>query len=183
MIKRFACLILLVGLTLVACASNKDSNSLLTLDTTEQATVAFQGEPPVSNLLADPTPTTFVAPDISIRTDNDLYKQGESIVVLIENNSSETIHFMDNCSLNMCFKSGANWICEERECDGPMIVNEPGSHLEILLEAKSIVLSAAADGSYRYKLDYQIVSEKPFYFAHSNEFTIQGAGVSPNLTN
>ena len=87
------------------------------------------------------------------------------------------IHFVENCSLNICFESGANWICEERECDGPMIVIEPGSRLEILLEAMSIVPSVA-DTKSRYKLDYQTVSENPFYFAHSNEFTVQSSGMN-----
>jgi len=59
-----------------------------------------------------------------------------------------------------------------------MTVLEPGSHLEILQEAKSIVLAATTDIRSRYKLDYQIVSEDPFYFAHSNEFIVQSAGMN-----
>jgi hypothetical protein len=80
---------------------------------------------------------------------------------------------MDLCSLHLCQKSGEEWICEEKECDASIIVLESGSRLEIGMDARSIVLAKhLAEMSLRYKLDYQIVSEDPLYFAYSNEFTI-----------
>ena len=57
-----------------------------------------------------------------------------------------------------------------------MTILKPGSQLEILQEARSIDLPASTDIRSCYKLDYQIVTEDPFYFAHSNEFVIQSGG-------
>ena len=175
-------LLLLIGLILVACVGDERSKILLTPDGYTPSSVALQGEPASSNSLADSTPTTIVAPQIIVNTDRGQYKQGESIVVKIENNSPNPIHFLEVCSLHLCFESGEDWICEERECDGPMTVLEPSSHLKILQEVRSIDLSAATDIRSRYKLDYQIVSEDPFYFAHSNEFIVQSAGMNCKQT-
>ena len=59
-----------------------------------------------------------------------------------------------------------------------MTVLEPGSHLGLLQEAKSIHPATAADSATQYKLDYQFVSEETYYFAYSDEFTVQGAGMN-----
>jgi hypothetical protein len=178
MIKCTTFLILLVGLTLVACVSGERSETLLTPNDSPPSSVAVQGETPALNSLAESTPTNIVAPQIIVETDRGQYRQGESVVVTVENNSNNPIQILAICSLNLCVESGKDWICEERECDGPLTVLEPGSHLEVLQEAKSIGLAAASDTTSRYKLDYQIVSEDPFYFAHSNEFAVQSEGMN-----
>lgn len=178
MIKQIPFLLLLVGLTMVACAGGERSKILLTPDANPPSTMAIQEEPPASESRTESTPSTIVAPQINVKTDSELYKQGESIIVTIENNSANPIQFIENCSLNLCFESGENWICEERECDGPVTVLEPGTQLDIMQEAKSISLAAATDIRSRYKLDYQVISEDPFYFGHSNEFTVQSSGMN-----
>jgi hypothetical protein len=178
MTERATLLHLLVGLILVACVGDERGKMLLTPDDNPPSTVAVQGELTALNSLIEPTPTAIDAPQIFVKTDSGLYKQGESIVVTIENNMSKPIHFLEICSLHLCFESGEDWICEERECDASMTILEPDSQLEILQEARSIDLPASTDIRSRYKLDYQIVSEDPFYFAHSNEFAIQSGGMN-----
>jgi hypothetical protein len=106
-----------------------------------------------------------------------VYRIGESIVVTIENDSPGPIQFMEVCSPHLCQKSGEDWICEEKECDSSVTVLESGSQLGLYMEATSLVLAKhLADTSLRYKLDYQIVSEDPLHFAHSNEFTVIDEG-------
>lgn len=176
MFKWATFLLFLLGLIMTACTSGKPEDMFKTQDDQIPSSTPVQTEPPDSSLPVEPTPTT-VDPQINVKTDGELYKQAESIIVTIENNSANPIHFMENCSLNMCLESGEDWICEERECDGPMIILEPGSRLEILQEAHSIDPGATTGVRSRFKLGYQILSEDPFYFAHSNEFTVQSAGM------
>ncbi len=178
MTKWATFLLLIVGLILVDCVGDERSKILLTPDDNPPSSVAVQGETTASNSLVEPTPIAIDAPQIIVKTDSGLYKQGETIVVAIENNISNPIHFLEICSLHLCFESGEEWICVERECDGPMTILKPGSQLEILQEARSIDLPASTDIRSRYKLDYQIVTEDPFFFAHSNEFVIQSGGMN-----
>jgi len=174
MIKLVTFLILLAGLMLVACVGAVPGNTRSTPNASRTSNAMILKEPTASASKL----TTIIAPRINIKTDRDHYQQGESIVIKIENNSASPIQFMGYCSLNQCYESGADWICEERECDGPMTVLESKSHLELLSEAKAIDLNSTAETNSKYKLDYQILSEDPFYFAHSNEFTVQSTGIS-----
>lgn len=178
MIKRATSLILVTGLTLIACVGVEQSEMPLNPDTNSSSNIVVQEESPDTNSLAESPPSSTVVPQVIVKTDSKSYRQGESLVVTIENNSSDPIQFTEICSLHLCIESGKDWICEERECDGSTIVIEPESRLEILQEAMLIVPKAKTDVSSRYKLDYQIVSEDPYYFAHSNEFTVRSEGLN-----
>lgn len=168
----------LIGLMLVACVSGENSEVLLTPDNTLPPSTTVQRESPASISQVESAPATSVAAQIEVKTDSELYREGESIIITIGNNSPNPVIFTENCSLNLCFESGEDWICLERECDGPRAIIEPGSQLEILQEAQSMDPPAKADARSRYKLDYQLVSEEPYFFAHSNEFTVQGGGLN-----
>jgi hypothetical protein len=177
MVNRAIFLLFLLGLTLVACASGEPREMFKTPDDLSSTSGPVQTEPPASSSLDESTPTTD-GPQIHVKTDSEIYKEGESIIVTIENNSPNPIHFIENCSLNMCFESGEDWICVERECDGPMIILEPGNRREILQEAQPINPGATIEARSRYKLGYQILSEDPFYFAPSDEFSVQSVGMN-----
>ncbi len=171
-------LLLMVGLALVACTGGEQGKTIPIPGGNLPSSIAIHGEPPASISPAELTASTNFAPQINIKTDRGRYKEGESIIVTIENNASNPIHFGEICSLNLCFEKGEDWICEERECDGPTTALDPGSRLEILQEAKSIDLARESEIRSRYKLDYQIISEDPFYFARSIVFAIQSGGIN-----
>ncbi len=170
--------ILMVALALFACTSSERRYVPLAQDENSQLSDVVQGEPTASDLPKQSTSITGVAPKIIVRTDRDLYRQGESMLVTIENNSAKPIHFLEICSMHLCLNSGEEWICEERECDGSMTVLESRGDVTMLQEAKSLIIAADTDSSLRYKLDYQVVAEDPFYFAHSNAFTILNTGAN-----
>jgi len=75
--------------------------------------------------------------------------------------------------LNICFESGEEWICVERECAGPPVSLEPGAQMELAQEARSFDLEGAGETRSRYKLAYQFAGEEAYYFAYSNEFSVQ----------
>jgi len=118
------------------------------------------------------------ASPIKVHTDRDAYRDGESIVVTIENDSSSAARFVLGCGLNLCYQSGEEWICAERECEGPMTVLEPGDYLDTLKEAQFFEPPAGGDVRSRYRLDYYIGPERMFSFTNSNAFTVQRGGRS-----
>ena len=93
-------LVLMVALALVACNSSERRYVPLAHDENSQLSDVVQGEPTASDLPGQSTSITSVAPKIIIRTDRDLYRQGESILVTIENNSAKPIHFLEICSMH-----------------------------------------------------------------------------------
>jgi hypothetical protein len=173
MIKWLSSLILLTGLLMVACASGNQGELPLTPDRSRRFPVTDEVVPTASISIPEPTSSPIDAPQVDIKTDKDLYRQAESLLISIENNSSNPIQFTEFCSLHLCIQSGDDWICEEHECDGPMIRLEPGSRYELLEEARSLLPGNKSEQISRYKLDYQIISEDPYYFGYSNDFSIQ----------
>lgn len=159
MTRHAILLILLGGLALAACGT--------------AAPTAARSEPPSAPPQA-PTPLPGSgAPLVNVTTDKHAYRVGESIVVTIHNASTTPIQFIENCSLNLCQQSGTDWICEERECDGPPVTVQAGDQLGLVLPARSATLTPGMpESSMRFKLDHQIVAQDPYYFAPSNEFAI-----------
>jgi hypothetical protein len=172
MIKWATSLILLTGLLMVACASGNQGDLPLTPDRSRPSPVTDEVVPTASTSVPELTSAPADAPQVDVKTDKDLYRQGENLLISIENNSSSPIQFIEFCSTHLCIQSGGEWICEEHECDGPMIRLEPGSRHEFLEKARSLLPDNNAEQISRYKLDYQIISEDPYYFAYSNEFSI-----------
>jgi hypothetical protein len=172
MVKWVTSLILLIGLIMVACASGNQVDLPRTPDRPPPSPVIDEVGPPTLTSIPGPTSSIADAPQVVIKTDKDLYRQGESLLISIENHSSSPLQFIEFCSLHLCIQAGGDWICEEHECDGPMIRLESGSKLEFLEEARSLLPDNNAELISRYKLDYQLVSEDPYYFAYSNEFSI-----------
>jgi hypothetical protein len=86
---------------------------------------------------------------------------------------------MGLCSLHLCQKTGEDWICVEQECDGPPVELEPGSQMDLVMEAMAALQGGLSAESYsRYKLDYQLVPEDAIYFSHSEGFTVQSTGLN-----
>jgi predicted small lipoprotein YifL len=165
--RRAVFLALVIGLALVACGGSAPGD--LPPDP--------NGGPASVDTTQEEPPATDEASQINITTDKEAYRAGESIIVTIDNNSTGPIQYMDLCSLHLCQRSGEEWICEEKECDASMTVLESGSRLEIGMDAGSIILAKhLAETILRYRLDYQIVSEGPLYFADSNEFIVKEPG-------
>jgi hypothetical protein len=147
-----ATLILLAALALAACGWRVPAD--------------LRPTPDKQGPSAEPSP-------VVIKTDRDVYRAGETIIGTIENNTTNAIRFMAVCSPQLCQKSGEDWVCVERECDGQVTVLEPRNRAAFILQARRLVLDRTrTDASLRYKLDYQVVSEEPYFFAYSDEFTL-----------
>ena len=170
---RITALIFLTASILVACASSDGGDQIPTSDIWLPSPVTGQIEITPSVTAVETVSDIRTDPQVDIKTDRELYKQGESILVSIENNSSSPIQFIKFCALHLCINYGGEWICEEHECDSQMMFLDPGSKLEFLEEARSLVPSDTPETNYRYKLEYQIISEDPYYFGYSNEFLIE----------
>ena len=170
---RSTALFFLTAFILVACASSDGGDQSPTPDIWLPSPVTGQIEITPSVTAVVTTSDIRTDPQVDIKTDRELYNQGESILVSIENISSNPIQFIEFCALHLCIKYGGEWICEEHECDSQMMFLDPGSKLEFLEEARSLVPENASESKSRYKLDYQIVSEDPYYFGYSNEFIIE----------
>lgn len=125
-------------------------------------------EPPSGGLVE-----TADGGEVVVRTNRGSYVRGESSVVSIENRSADAIQFEAVCSLALCQQSGADWICEEKECEGQVTVLEPGEWLDRVMDTASLGMSGDV---LRYKLIYQRVSEDAYSFAHSEPFTVAGNG-------
>ncbi len=163
MIKRV--MWLLSVLLLTACAQRAPSSQ------PGMATDALQGGLPVGVPPIDSSQAHVI-------TDEEAYREGESIVVTIENRSTGPIQFTLPCGLHLCRRLEGEWVCVEQECDGPSTVLAPGQELALLEEARPLGPERrAGEQAYRYKLDYQAGGEPPFFFAHSNAFTIESGGL------
>lgn len=143
---------------------------------------------PVGARSSRPVPATSPEPEVTLKTDKESYKNGESLLLTIENSSSIPIQFMAICSLHLCGRSGDDWICVEHECTGQVVGLEPGERLEIQEKTLSLIPAEGQETIARYKLDYQNLadesaSEDPtsqepasneaYYFAFSNEFRVR----------
>lgn len=170
--------ILLLSMALAACYGGEQSDLSPTWVGQSPSSARAEGSTPAPEPQAEATPTTPVAPLVRVETDRHLYKEGESIIITVKNNSTEGIRFLALCSLHLCVRSGQDWICVERECDGQMTIIDPGDTLELLGEATSIAMNLEGEVTYRYKLDYQIIFEEPYQFSQSNEFVIEADGVT-----
>ncbi len=168
MVRWAVFLFLFAGLASVACTGDNGSGLPLMRGDNGPATVEGQDEPP----------STAVVPPIRVETDRSTYVDGESIIVTIANNSAQPMRFVKGCSLNLCYESGGDWICAERECEGSMTVVEPYNRLDIVKEAQSFDASRATDVRSRYKLDYYIGPERTYSFTHSNPFTVESSGAT-----
>jgi len=164
MIKR---MIWLSVLLVVACVQRT------TPDRPGMPMGTLQGASPVGS-----SPVPADAPQAHVVTDEEAYREGESIVVTIENRSTVSIQFTVPCGLHLCRRLEEDWICVEQECDGPPTVVEAGQEVALLQEARPLGPERqAGEQAYRYKLDYQAAGEPPFFFAHSNAFTIESGGL------
>jgi hypothetical protein len=165
MIKRAVWL--LSVLLVAACVQERPSGRPVV------PTGTLQGVSPVG---VPPVPAD--APQAHVETDVEAYREGESIVVTIENRSTVSIQFTLPCGLHLCQRWGGEWICEEQECDGSPTVLDPGQEVALLQEARPLgPARQPAEGAFHYKLDYQAVAEPPFFFAHSNAFAIESRGL------
>ena len=168
MVRWAVFLFLVAGLTAAGCTGDNGSGLPPMPGDDVPATVEGKEEPP----------GTAVVPEIMVETDRDSYVDGESVLVTIANDSAQPIRFVDGCSLNLCYESDGDWICAERECEGPMTAVEPGSFVDIVKEAQASDPSEAADLTSRYKLDYYSAPDIAFHFTHSNVFTVASGGAS-----
>lgn len=142
---------------------------------------------PAMPVSSDPTPDVSLsnvpalpadAPRVSVETDREAYHEGESLFVTIGNHSSRPVQFALPCGLHLCRQMGDDWVCVEQECDGPPTVLDPGQELALSQEARPLGRERqAGEQAYRYKLDYQAAGEPPFFFAHSNAFTIESGSL------
>ncbi len=173
MTKLVTALILLSVLTLAACVSGDRSDRPPSSDILEPAQATAQPEITPTITPEESSFVTRTDPQIVIRTDRESYKEGESILVTVENNSITPIQFIKFCALRFCINYGDEWICEETECDGPIVLLDSGSKLEFQEEARSLPPDGLPETNSRYKFEYQIISEDPYYFAFSNEFLVQ----------
>ncbi len=169
-------LILLSVLTLAACVSGDRSDRPPSSDILEPAQATARPEITPTITPEESSFATRTEPDIVIRTNRESYEEGDSILVTVVNNSTTPIQFIRFCALRICIKYGDEWICEETECDGPIVLLDSASKLEFMEEARSLTPDDALETNSRYKLEYQIISEDPYYFAFSNEFLVQNEG-------
>jgi len=174
--RRSITLTLLTGLALAACVERAPADLSPSADDMPASADPAQEEPPAAGP-PDAPPPGDATRQVTLRTDKEVYRAGESIVVTIDNNSTAPVQFVEVCALHLCQQSGEDWICEEKECDGPATVLDSGDQLGILMEAMPLFPAGqSAEPGWRYKLDYRIVSEDPYYFAHSNPFAVAGQG-------
>jgi hypothetical protein len=176
MIKRACAILVLIWLAAAACTGDQQGEIPLTPAVSPISPAPDQDLPPAVDSPGVPTLTSLAVSPLILSTDRELYSQGERVTVTITNNADRPVVFMDNCSLNICFMAGKEWICVERECAGPPISLEPGAQLELVQEAQWFDLEGATETHSRYKLDYQFVGEEAYHFAYSNEFSVQKTG-------
>ncbi len=166
-LRRAYLLILLIGLSLISCVAGKLSKRVQTRAVDLAPVRQVQETSAVSPFPASGTPP------VNVETDRTWYREGETIIVTISNNSTSRIHFLPLCSLHLCASTGADWICVERECDGPLTPLDPGEKMGVLREATALGVETVSDATSGYKLDYQVVEKDPYYFAYSNDFIVQ----------
>jgi hypothetical protein len=113
--------------------------------------------------MLEPTPDQ----QVSLKADREVYRLEDQIAVTLANHSDKAIHYDQGCSPQLCQYVRDEWICEERECNGPM---------SVLTSGDSAVLEGNARGvagvRSKLKLEYWLAPGGPLHVAYSNEFTI-----------
>ena len=113
-------------------------------------------------------PDATGGPEISLKTDRQVYGVGETIVVTIENGLRSPISYYDGCPLRLCGYLEGEWHCIWKECHGQTVVLQPGRSIEMQAGANTHIGTRQV-----FEFDCQIVLEGTPYTARSNEFRVE----------
>ena len=102
---------------------------------------------------------------VSLRTDRQLYRAGDKVLLTIENHLDDAISYLGGCSIYLCQRDENDWVCELKECHDETVAL--GSRRSVVM-----VFPGSSSGiRLKYRLDYA-TSEGDPCTAESNEFSV-----------
>ena len=101
---------------------------------------------------------------VSIKTDRQLYRAGDEILLTIENRMDSPITYLGGCSIHLCQRAEDDWLCEMKECHDETV--ELGARRSVV----RVFPGNRSATRLRYRLDYATSKGDPCT-VESNEFS------------